>query len=467
MRILIVDADATQSQSLATLLSGAGFAAETVADAPAALARALAERFDLVLCDLRSPGMDGLTFLRRYRADGGSGLVVMMAAMGGEGDAIEAMREGAFGYLVKPFHSDEVVLMARKAAERNGLLREVEALRASVGAEALRADVVAESKAMRSVVELASRVAAHDTTVLITGENGTGKELIARSIHHASPRRDGPFVAAACAGMPETLLESELFGHLKDAFPGATHDRAGLLEAAEQGTLFLDEVGEIPPGLQAKLFRVLEENAVRRLGARDAMAVNARVIAASAQPLDAMVARGEFREDLYYRLNVVQLRVPPLRERPEDVAALVTHFVRQAAERVGRTISITPGALVALSDHPWPGNVRELRNAIERAAVLSPAGRLDLEAFQLGPASENGHGMHSNGNGNGNGNGHHGPVMPDFNGTYLLKPQVEQLERMGIRRALDASGGNRRDAARLLGVSLRTLFYKLRRYQLE
>jgi two-component system response regulator AtoC len=468
MRILIVDDDTSLRQSLAMLLTGANYDVETAAEPAHGLERALAERFDLILCDVRMPAMDGLTFLRRYRAEGGSAILLMMSAFGGEDAAIEAMREGAYDYLTKPFRPDEVLLTVRKAAEREGLLREVETLRATIGAEPVRSEVVAESKSMRNVLELASRVAAHATTVLITGESGTGKEVLARAIHRMSPRRDEVFTAVNCAAIPESLLESELFGHMKGSFTGATQDRVGLFEASHGGTLLLDEIGDMPQGLQAK--RVLEEGEIRRLGSRDSRPVDVRLIAATAQPLDTMVARGEFREDLYYRLNVVQLRIPALRERPEDIAALVTHYVRQAAERMGHSISITPGALVALTEHAWPGNVRELRNAVERAAVLSAGGRLDLDAFQLhdssnGNGSQHGNGhAHANGNGNGNGKGN---GAAHLNGTYQLKPQVEQLERMGIRRALDAAGGNRRDAARLLGVSLRTLFYKLRRYQLE
>jgi two-component system response regulator AtoC len=468
MRILIVDDDASLRQSLALLLKESGYAVEADADPVHALERAGSEQFDLILCDVRMPAMDGLTFLRRYRAAGGSAILVMMSAFGGEDAALEAMREGAYDYLSKPFRPDEVVLTIRKAVEREGLLREVESLRASLGAEPVRGDVIAESRTMRNLLELASRVAAHSTTVLVTGESGSGKEVLARAIHRMSPRHEAAFTAINCAAIPESLLESELFGHMKGAFTGASADRVGLFEAASGGTLLLDEIGDMPLGLQAKLLRVLEDGEIRRLGSRDSRPVDVRVIAATAKPLDEMVARGEFREDLYYRLNVVQLRIPPLRERREDVAALVTTFVRQAAEQMGHTVSITPSALVALTEYGWPGNVRELRNAVERAAVLSPDGRLDLDAFSLnGHANRNGNGA-ANGNGAyANGNGHANGHATPLNGTYQLKPQVEQLERLGIRRALDAAGGNRRDAARLLGVSLRTLFYKLRRYQLE
>ena len=471
MRILIVDDEAPLRQSLGMLLGEAGYSVESEGNPARALARAEAEAYDLILCDVRMPDMDGLTFLRRYRGAGGSALMVMMSAYGNEDAAIEAMREGAYDYLAKPFRPDEVVLTVRKAAERERLTREVATLRATVGAEKLKEDVVAESKAMRNLLELAARVAAHGTTVLLTGESGTGKEVLARAIHRLSPRADGPFTAVNCAAIPEQLLESELFGHVRGAFTGATEDRIGLFEAASGGTLLLDEIGDMPQGLQSKLLRVLEDGHVRRLGARETRPVDTRVIAATARPLEDMVERGEFREDLYYRLNVVRLHIPPLRERPEDVAALITHFARYTAQKLARPVSLTPRALVALTERQWPGNVRELRNALERAAVLSADGRLDAVDFSVTdqPAnSGNRNGVNGNGgNGNEEGNGAYAGSVSHGNGTYQLKPQVEQLERATIRRALDSTGGNRRDAARLLGVSLRTLFYKLRRYELD
>ena len=460
MRILIVDDEAPLRQSLTLLLAESGYQIEAEGNPVHALARDTAEPFDLILCDVRMPEMDGLSFLRQYRAGGGEALMVMMSAYGGEDAALEAMREGAYDYLSKPFRADEVTLTVQKAEERERLRREVMTLRASLGAEQAKDLLVAESRAMRNVVELAGRVAAHATTVLLTGESGTGKEVLARAIHQLSPRRDAAFTAINCAAIPEQLLESELFGHLKGSFTGATADRAGLFEASHGGTLLLDEIGDMPMSLQAKLLRVLEDGEIRRLGAREARTVDVRVLAATAKPLDRAVERGEFREDLYYRLNVVELHLPPLRERPEDITALITHFARQAAQRLGRPVSITPRALVALAGHSWPGNIRELRNAIERAAVLSADGRLDSADFALGNGRPAINGAAGNGNGNGTGNGH----QPQ---SYELKPQVEQLERLTIERALEASNGNRRDASRLLGVSLRTLFYKLRRYQLE
>jgi two-component system response regulator AtoC len=304
------------------------------------------------------------------------------------------------------------------------------------------------------LLELASRVARHNTTVLITGESGTGKEVLAKAIHRMSPRHEMSFTAINCAAIPEQLLESELFGHVRGSFTGATSDRAGLFETAHQGTLLLDEIGDLPVGLQAKLLRVLEENEIRRIGAREGKKVDVRVIAATAKPLGQAVEQGEFRADLYYRLDVVRLHIPPLRERREDIPALVTHFARQVAQRLGHPVSITPQALALLTDASWPGNVRELRNALERAAVLGGSRSLDAGDF----AAANGRNGHANGN--------YAAVsvpMPATNGTYDLRSQVEEVERVIIQRALDAAKGNRREAAHLLGISLRTLFYKLRR----
>jgi two-component system, NtrC family, response regulator AtoC len=454
MRVLIVDDDAGLRQSLALLLQEAGYDVVGEGDPEQALRRAGSGSFDLVLCDVRMPGMDGVSFLRRYRADGGQALVIMMSGYGSEDSAIAAMREGAYDYLHKPFRPDEVTMTLRKAEEREKLRREVELLRTSLGAGAAGDLVVCESRAMRDLLELAGRAARHNTTVLITGESGTGKEVLARAIHRMSPRGEGGFTAVNCAAIPEHLLESELFGHVRGAFTGASADRAGLFELAHEGTLLLDEIGDLPLDLQAKLLRVLEENEIRRVGGREPRKVDVRVLAATAKPLEEAVERGEFRADLFYRLNVVRLHLPPLRERPEDVPALLTHFARQAATRLGHPVSITPSALDALTRHSWPGNVRELRNAVERAAVLGTGGPLEPRDFALGnghPASANG--KHANG----------GPPAGEPGGTLDLKTQVEAVERQAILKALEASGGNRRQAASLLGISLRTLFYKMRR----
>ena len=294
-------------------------------------------------------------------------MVIMMSAYGNEDAALAAMREGAYDYLQKPFRPDEVVLTLRKAEERERLRREVATLRASLGADTVRDNIVAESKLMRQMLELASKVAAHNTTVLLTGESGTGKEVFARAIHRMSPRESAAFVAVNCAAIPEHLLESELFGHMKGSFTGAVSDRHGLVEEANGGTMLLDEIGEMPLALQAKLLRFLEEGEIRRVGDRRDRKVDVRLIAATARSLDQAVKDREFRADLYYRLNVVHLHLPALRERPEDIPALLAHFAQLTAQRLGRSVSISPKALAMLATHSWPGNVRELRNAVERA----------------------------------------------------------------------------------------------------
>ena len=442
-RILVVDDDAGLRQSLSLLLRESGYEVSAEGDPERALAQALAAPFDLILCDVRMPKIGGRDFLLRYKERGGAALVVMMSAHGSEDLAVEAMRDGAYDYLHKPFRPDEVLLTLRKAEEREGLRREVAVLRATL--ESGGAGLVAESPAMRQALEMATKVAAHATTVLLTGESGSGKEVLARLIHREGPRSAARFVAINCAAIPDQLLESELFGHVRGAFTGATTDRTGLFEEASGGTLLLDEIAELPPALQAKLLRVIEEGKVRRVGGGEERAVDVRLIAATAQPLEERIRDGRFREDLFYRLNVVRIHLPPLRERPEDIPALATQFVVQASARQGRPLRLTPAALGRLLEWHWPGNIRELRNAVERAAVLSTTGILDAADFVLGDPR-------------------HPGTAPT--GSGKLKPQVEALERSVISQALDRANGNRRIAASTLGVSLRTLFYKLQRYGL-
>jgi len=446
MKLLLVDDEPGLRQSLRLLLTDDGHEVVEAVDGAAALARASAEPFDVILCDVRMARMDGLEFLRRYRAAAGGALVIMMSAYGSEETAIAAMKEGAYDYIAKPFRADEVVLVLRKAEEREKLRREVESLRSALGARAIGPDIIAESAAMRAALDVVAKVAPHRTTVLITGPSGTGKEVVARALHRFSPRADQPFIAVNCAAIPEALLESELFGHVRGSFTGAVNDHRGLFEQASGSTLFLDEIGDLPTALQAKLLRVLQEGEVRRVGDRTTRHVDARVVAATARDLDADVKAGRFREDLYYRLNVIGIRLPPLAERPEDVPALVRHLLEAHAAKLGMAMpELAPEALRALLDHDWPGNVRELSNALERALVLSQGGRVgiaDLPAAVLSEAIET------------------VPQIPE--GELSLKRHAVAAQGEVIREALRRAGGNRRRAAALLGISVRSLFYKLK-----
>jgi len=448
-KVLVVDDEPGLRQSLGLLLTDAGYTVTAEQNGKRALERATSESFDLILCDVRMPEMDGLTFLRNYRQRGGGALVIVMSAYGGEDAAIAAMKEGAYDYLPKPFRPDEVVLTLRKAAERERLREEVAGLRAQLATGPAERGLIAESGAMRQALALVARVAEHNTTVLITGESGTGKEVIARAIHRASPRGSKAFVGINCAAIPESLLESELFGHVRGAFTGASADKTGLFEAASGGTILLDEIGELPLGLQAKLLRVLQESEIRRVGDQKTRRVDARVLVATARDLEAEVRAGRFREDLFYRVNVVVITLPPLREREDDIAPLAQHFAARLAQRFGRPLSLSVDAIAWLEQQEWPGNVRQLENAIERAAVLTNKEILTSTDFRSEPLPT--------------------PQAPTSEeaGSGTLREATERAERDAIIQALHATEGNRREAAKRLGVSLRTLFYKIDRYRIE
>ena len=448
-RVLVVDDEPGLRQSLGLLLGDAGYDVVAEGSAARALERARAEPFDLILCDVRMADMDGLAFLRAYKSGGGPALVIMMSAYGGEEAALAAMKEGAYDYVAKPFRPDEVVLTLRKAEERERLGHTIATLRAQLDSSPATRALIAESPAMRQALDIVARVAAHRTTVLITGERGTGKEVIAQAIHRAGPRAAGPFVAVNCAAIPETLLESELFGSVKGAFTGASGDRPGLFEQADGGTLLLDEIGELPLALQAKLLRVLQEGEVRRVGDQKTRRVDVRLLAATAKDLAAEAGAGRFRHDLFDRLNVVTIHLPRLAERREDIAPLASHFAVQAARRMGHAVALSEASVAWLREQPWPGNVRALEHAIERAAVLTDKEILEPADFspavQLTPGASAG--------------------SPGFPGS--LRDVVEAAERRAITAALEEAGGNRRAAAKRLGVSLRTLFYKMDRYGID
>jgi two-component system response regulator AtoC len=449
-RVLVIDDEAGLRHTLLLILRDEGYQVVVAEDGEAGLRLAQAEAPQLILCDVRMPRLGGLEFLERYHEAGGTALVVMMSAYGTLDAAVEAMRRGAYDYISKPFNADEVILTLRKAEEREQLRREVALLRKQVGQVQGFEGVVGESAAMREVMDLAARVAPFPSTVLLTGESGSGKEAVARAVHRASPRNGRAFVAVNCGAIPENLLESELFGHERGAFTGADRAREGLFEEADGGTLFLDEIGELSLPLQVKLLRVLQERQIRRVGGTGERAVDVRVLAATARDLVDEVREGRFREDLFYRINVVQIVVPPLRTRPEDVPPLAEHFLRLHARRLGVEAPGLPRELVpVLAAYSWPGNVRELENVIERALVLS-GGSVAVE--HLPPHVRT---------------GRHPFQLPDDDGDLSVKRRLPALEKSLIVRALERSRGNRTKAAELLDLSVRALSYKIHDYGLE
>jgi two-component system response regulator AtoC len=449
-RVLVIDDEAGLRHTLLLILRDEGYRVTVADDGESGLRIALAEQPDLILCDIRMPRMGGLDFLQRYQEGGGTGLVIMMSAYGALETAVEAMRRGAYDYISKPFNADEVLLTLRKAEEREQLRREVARLKREVGEIQGFEGVVGTSAAMREVMELAMRVAPFPSTVLLTGESGSGKEAVARAVHRASPRRDRGFVAVNCGAIPENLLESELFGHEKGAFTGADRAREGVFEEADGGTLFLDEIGELSVQLQVKLLRVLQERVIRRVGGSGERPVDVRVLAATARDLVEQVKAGKFRDDLYYRINVVQIHIPPLRTRPEDVPLLAEHFLRRHAERLKVATPGLPRALLpVLAAYSWPGNVRELENVLERALILS-GGEIGVE--HLPPHVRTGKQLFD---------------IRDDEGDLSVKRRLPALEKTLIARALERCNGNRTRAAELLDLSVRALSYKIHDYGLE
>lgn len=445
----MVDDEAGLRHTLQLILADEGYEVVTAADGEEALRIAAAEHPQVILCDIRMPRLDGLGFVERYRAEGGEALILMMSAYGTLETAVAAMRRGAYDYVSKPFNADEILLTLRKAEERETLRREVRRLRSRVREPEGFDQVIGSSAALREVLTVAERVAPYPTTVMITGESGTGKEAVARAIHRASPRREMPFVAVNCGAIPDQLLESELFGHEKGAFTGAERARDGLVVEASGGTLFLDEVGELPATLQVKLLRVLQERSVRPVGGSAERSVDVRVLAATSRDLVAEVEAGRFREDLFYRINVVHLHLPPLRARPEDVGPLTEHFLERHSERLGiPSQGLPPGLLGLLTRYAWPGNVRELENVLERALVLS-GGAIDAEHLP----------SHVRGSTS--------PFAIPIDGDDLsVKRRLPALERELIARALERTKGNRTRAADLLDLSTRALSYKIQEYGL-
>jgi len=444
--VLVVDDEENMRHMLSAFLSQNEYRAQAVRNGAEALEQLRSDQFDIVLCDIRMPEMDGMAFLSRMAQENlGGPTVIMMSAYGTLDDAIEAMKMGAYDYISKPFKPDEVLLALKKAEERERLRKENVQLKKAIRKEYSFEKIVAKSREMHKIFETIQKISDYKTTVLITGESGTGKELIARAIHYQSSRRDGPFVAINCAAIPENLLESELFGHVKGAFTDATRNKKGLFEEAHSGTLFLDEIGELPKLLQVKLLRVIQDSEIRRVGDTKSSRVDVRIIAATVKDLAREVSRDNFREDLYYRLNVIPIHVPPLRERREDISLLVHHFLKKYNREMKSNIQrITPEAMSALMEYTWMGNVRELENTIERAVVLSDSDLLEVQHLpeRLQEARNR-------------------KTQTLSESELSIKQATRQLERQLIVKALEKTGGNRTHASRILEISHRTLLYKI------
>jgi two-component system response regulator AtoC len=447
-RVLIVDDEENIRLVLRTLLRRHGYEVEAAASGEAALP--LVESFgpDVVLADVRMPKMGGLDLLATLRAKGHDATVIVMSAYGNLDQAIEAMKAGAYDYIQKPFKNDEIVLALKKAEEREVLRRENRALREEIRKENRFEDILAKSGKMQDIFRTITKISDYKTTVLVTGESGVGKELVARAVHRRSGRR-GPFVAVNCGAIPENLLESELFGHKKGAFTDAIHDRHGLFEDADTGTLFLDEIGELPLGLQVKLLRVLEDEMIRRLGETKDIKVDVRIIAATHRDLLAETKAGRFREDLFYRLNVLLIHVPPLRDRREDIPLLIDYFVSRNNTRLrSNIVGIDSEARRLLFEYGWPGNVRELENTVERAMVLSEGDQIVVTDLpeRIREAQD--------------------PVQMQLaTGELSVKKTTRIIEEILIRRALQKTNGNRTRAAELLEISHRALLYKIKDYK--
>jgi two-component system, NtrC family, response regulator AtoC len=439
--VLLIDDDQGTTELLREVLQKEGYAVDEAKTGRAALAQARAFPYDVVLADLRLPDLDGIEVLRTLHALDPDLPVIVMTAFGSMETAVEAIREGAYDYISKPFNLTEVRLTVRRACERRHLLQDNRRFQQALQEKYRFENIVGTSPKMVEVYRTVARVAPTRSTILLIGDSGTGKELIARATHYNSPRAKAPFVAVDCGALPESLLESELFGHEKGAFTGAQALKKGLFEVAHGGTIFLDEAGDIGPSLQAKLLRVLQEHEVRRVGGVEPINIDIRVIAATRQDLENLVKIGKFREDLFYRLSVVTITLPRLSERRDDIPLLAMHFLGKYAAEAGKGLShIAPEAMTLLCQYDWPGNVRELEHVIERAVALTANPILlvnDLPVKLQGPA----------------------PTSDVF-------PSLEEMEKRHLQLALDKAAGNRRQAAMLLGVSRRTLYRMAKRHGL-
>ncbi|MDC3961805.1 sigma-54-dependent transcriptional regulator [Polyangium jinanense] len=450
-RVLLVDDEENLRVVVRSFLKRDGYEVEVASGVEEALA--LLESFgpDFILTDVRMPRLGGLDLLATLKAKGDPATVIVMSAYGNVDLAIEAMKSGAYDYIQKPFKAEELLLTLRKAEERETLRRENRALKQEILRESTFEEILAKSESMQAIFKTIAKIADYKTTVLVTGESGVGKELVARALHRRSSRRGGPFVAVNCGAIPENLLESELFGYRRGAFTDATTDRVGLFEQANHGTLLLDEIGELPLSLQVKLLRVLQEETMRRLGDSKDIKVDVRIIAATHRDLHAETQAGRFREDLFYRINVLPIGIPPLRERREDVPLLVEHFMNRNNARFGTNIrALSPEARRLLLEYGWPGNVRELENTIERAMVLAEKDSIEADDLpeRIREARD--------------------PIQLHLtSGELSIKKTARVIEEILIRRALQKTKGNRTRAAEVLEISHRALLYKIKDYRID
>ncbi len=449
-KILVVDDEVSIIEVLKALLRREGYGVKTACSAEEALGYLDKERFDLMISDIRMRPIDGLELLRRAREVQSHLAVIMMTAYAAVETAVDAMKRGAFDYICKPFKVDELLLTVERALSYEHVLVENETLKETLRTKFHFKNLVGDSERMRRVYDVIEKVARADSTVLILGESGTGKELVAKALHASSLRADKSFVAINCAALPATLLESELFGYVKGAFTGANKFKKGLFESADGGTLFLDEVGSIPINMQLTLLRVLQEHEIRPVGSTENISVDVRIIAATNENLESKISAGEFREDLYYRLSVIPLELPPLRERLTDIPLLVNHFLERIFEQDARRITVSNAALRTLQGYAWPGNVRELENVIQRAAALCDEDTISVDnlpekirmaATSTAQASQGGD-------------------VPQLGNGVSLKAFLKSKERDYIRQVLDKHNGDKEAAARALGISLATFYRK-------
>jgi two-component system, NtrC family, response regulator AtoC len=447
-KILVVDDEKGIRESLTIILEMEGFEVKSAPDTDRALELVQqSKRFDFIICDIRLPGRNGIGFLKEIREMGVSSVVIMISAYGTIETSIEAIKTGADDYINKPINPEELILRMRMAKERKELQIENMNLKKELGFMGELKQIVYSSDVMKGVLELSMKAAQFKTTVLITGESGTGKELIAKTVHNNSKRKDSPFVAVNCAAIPETLMESELFGYVKGAFSGASTDKTGLIEEAAEGTLFLDEIGEIPLSLQPKLLRVLQEQEIRRLGDTKTKNVDLRVIAATSLDIVQAAKEGSFREDLFYRLNVFPIHIPPLRERKDEIPLLVSHFITKYNQKLSRSVKdVAPEVMAGMMQHEWSGNIRELENVIERAMILSDTDYIANIDLMNGDKKDNN-------------------KIDTWLSSLSFEEAKQKIERKYIERALTETGGNRTRAAKILGISRRSLIYKLKEYQ--